>query len=106
MITLGLGTFVWVYVMGPHITDVAVPVAERVFNAAYSLGDLMLAFMVVRIALTPGRRPRAYYILAAGASATLIADTLIILDIAGIFSFPGRIAFAAIPLALLAAGCP
>ena len=103
MITLGLGTFVWVYVMGPHITDVAVPVAERVFNAAYSLGDLMLAFMVVRIALTPGRRPRAYYILAAGASATLIADTLIILDIAGIFSFPGRIAFAAIPLALLAA---
>jgi len=103
MIALGLGTFVWVYVMGPYVTDMSAPVAERVFNTAYSIGDLLLAFMIVRVALTPGRRPVAYYLLAAGAGATLIADTLVILDLAGTLSVPGRIAFAALPLALLGA---
>jgi len=103
MIALGLGTFVWVYVMGPHVTDMSATVAERAFNTAYSIGDLLLAFMIVRVALAPGKRPLAYYLLAAGAGATLIADTLVILDLAGTFSFPGRIAFAALPLALLGA---
>ena len=75
LIAGGVGTILWIYVMGPYAADASIPAAERLLNSLYSGLDIFLAAMVARVALTPGNRPVAYQLLALGGAAALLADT-------------------------------
>ncbi len=104
IIALGLGTFVWVYLMGPIVSDPAMSLLDKALNTAYSLGDLGIAAMMARLALTPGRRPRSYYLLAVAAIGVLVVDIGFTLDLSGIMSIPNITGLSFLPFAFVGAG--
>jgi diguanylate cyclase (GGDEF)-like protein/PAS domain S-box-containing protein len=76
LLTTALGLLSWVFLMGPYVHEADLSLVERLVSIAYPLGDVLLLAMLARLWSGGGLRTSAARLLAAGAIALLVADTL------------------------------
>jgi len=76
ILAVGAGVVAWVYLMAPYTSLPGHPIHEMLIEIAYPLMDVLLLAVAVRLAVTPGDRPPAYYFLGASLFGLLIADCI------------------------------
>jgi diguanylate cyclase (GGDEF)-like protein/PAS domain S-box-containing protein len=75
IITCGVGLLAWVILIVPYLrTDMSM--MERATSIAYPLADVALLAIVARLAVGSGRRPVAFWLLAASLVSLLAADAI------------------------------
>jgi len=105
-LTSGAALLAWTFVIGPHLRDTDLSLAQQWVAVAFPVGDLLCLAMLTRLLTASGRRLPAAGWLAAGVLALLLADVggnLVSLrdDIAFLATF-GRVPlYAAVGLAAL-----
>lgn len=103
LIAGGVGTVIWIYLMGPYVTDASIAAPDRLLNALYSGFDILCAAMIARLALTPGTRPTSYVLLAFGGALAHFANVLVIMNTAGLVGTEWLSLVAATPMVMLGA---
>jgi PAS domain S-box-containing protein len=76
LVTLGLGTLVWVLVADPNLDASGAPPLVLVTALAYPAMDLLLLAMLAWLVFTAGLRTRSLLLLAAAVAVLLAADVL------------------------------
>ena len=76
LVTLGLGTLVWVMVAAPNLSASGVPPLVLVTALAYPAMDLLLLAMLAWLVFTAGLRTRSLLLLAAAVVVLLASDVL------------------------------
>ena len=76
IIAVGIGVLSWVLLIAPYARLDDLTVLERVAAIAYPVGDIALLATAVRLAVGGGRRPVAFWLLAASLVAMLASDTM------------------------------
>lgn len=74
-LTAGLALLSWIFLINPYVQDGGESVLFRAISVAYPLGDVIILATVLRLVLGAGR-PRAATLLAVGAAALLVSDTI------------------------------
>jgi diguanylate cyclase (GGDEF)-like protein/PAS domain S-box-containing protein len=74
IVAVGVGVVSWVFLMSPIAHDSTSSWLQRIVSMAYPFMDLMLVTVVVRLAIGPGKRPPAFYLMAAAALALFVTD--------------------------------
>jgi signal transduction histidine kinase len=104
MVTVGAAVLTWTYLMLPYASDPELPLLAKVVALAYPLGDLVLLVVTARLAVGPGRRPPAFWVLFTSLLLLLAADAGYSgLQLAGQFQ-PGSPVYVVWMLALLLRG--
>ena len=75
ILTGGVGLLSWAFLIDPYVTEQQLTTLERLVSMAYPLGDIAVLAVLVRLAVGAGRRPVAFWLLAAGAVGLLAADS-------------------------------
>jgi uncharacterized membrane protein len=76
IITVGLAVVVWIYLMEPYAQDPSLSLTERLVSISYPLMDVLLIALAVRLLLSRGPRPPAFYLLSASLVLTLVSDVI------------------------------
>jgi diguanylate cyclase (GGDEF)-like protein/PAS domain S-box-containing protein len=76
VVTVGVGTLSWVYLMAPYAHDVTLDLATKVTSLAYPVMDLLLLAMGARLVLGGARRGASAALLAAALVALLATDAV------------------------------
>ena len=79
-----LGVFVSAYVLQPYVETPYLDVLQKALSIAYTLCDLALVGVTVRLAVGGGRRNQSYYLLGGAWSMALVADALVTMETMGI----------------------
>ena len=74
IVTTGIALVTWLHLIEPMARAHGVSVPARLVGIAYPVLDLLLLAVALRLSLVRGRRPPAYYLLAAGLTAYLLTD--------------------------------
>jgi signal transduction histidine kinase len=74
ILATGLALLAWVFLVAPHVRDGDLTVPQRALSLAYPLGDVPLLAVAARLAVGPGRRPPAWWLLTGSVTALLAAD--------------------------------
>ncbi len=80
---MGVGSLSWVMIMSEYLESTDLTSWGKATGVAFSLITLALGFGTIRLAIGPGARPPAYYLLAGGAAGGLIAELLVEIDLLG-----------------------
>ena len=76
IIAVGLGVISWSFLMGPIAHDSSSTPLQKLVSMGYPFMDLVLLTVVVRLAIAPGRRGLAFYLLPAAALFLFATDFL------------------------------
>ena len=76
IITVGIGLVSWVVLIAPYARIEDLSILERLAAMAYPVGDVALLATAARLAVTGGRRPFAFWLLAGGLVPLLVSDAL------------------------------
>ena len=74
IVSIGVGTLSWAYLIAPYAYDASLTMAERVTSIAYPVMDLLLLGVAVRLLLGGSRRSPSAILLGASLVALLGAD--------------------------------
>src|SRR3954467_4026859 len=74
IMTLGLALLSWVALIAPYLHDETMTVTGKLVSVAYPLGDILLLAAAIRLAVAPGKRLPAFYLLASAIVALLVTD--------------------------------
>ena len=74
IITTGGALLIGMLLVRPIVQDASGPVSGLAVALAYPLADIVLLAVAVRLAVSRGRRPVSYYLLAGGILAMLVGD--------------------------------
>ncbi|WP_432574386.1 GGDEF domain-containing protein [Kineococcus sp. SYSU DK005] len=74
IVTLSAAVLFGVFVVLPAATDTAQPALARLVSTAYPVADVVWVYLLARMVTGPGARTTAFWLLAAGTAATLVAD--------------------------------
>jgi hypothetical protein len=92
MITVGVGLLSWVFLIAPYVHARELSLAQRLVSIAYPLGDVLVLAVATRLAIGTGRRPPAWWLVAASILAVLVADSLFLfLQLNGTWQVGGRV---------------
>jgi len=76
IITIGIGLLSWVFLIGPYVRLPDLSLPQRLVSIAYSLGDLLLLAVAVRLWRTGGSGALASRLLIFGLFALMAVDTV------------------------------
>ncbi len=76
MITIGIGTLSWVFLIAPYATDGTLGVLEKSASMAYPFMDLLLITFAVRLAIGGVRKTPALYLMMIGIAALFVTDAI------------------------------
>ena len=76
IVAVGLGVISWSFLMGPIAHDSSSTPLQKLVSMGYPFMDLVLLTVVVRLAIAPGRRGLAFYLLPAAALFLFATDFL------------------------------
>ena len=76
IISVGLGVVVWVFLIDPSTNQLQAPLLEELISISYPLADVLLIAVAARLAIGPGVRTPAYYMLGGSLVALLVADLI------------------------------
>jgi diguanylate cyclase (GGDEF)-like protein/PAS domain S-box-containing protein len=79
-----VGVFVAAYVLTPYVESVYMNTLQKSLCVAYTLCDLMLIGVTVRLAVGGGRRSPSYYLLGGAWAFALLADALVTVETMGL----------------------
>jgi diguanylate cyclase (GGDEF)-like protein/PAS domain S-box-containing protein len=74
ILTLGLSLLSWVLQIAPYIHEGSMGLLPKLVSVAYPMGDIILLAAAIRLALDPGRRQPAFYLLGASIVSLLATD--------------------------------
>ena len=76
IITVALGLVSYVLLIAPYVRIEDLSMLERLASMAYPIGDVALLATAARLAVSGGRRPFAFWLLAVGLVPLLVSDAL------------------------------
>ncbi len=76
IVAIGVGTMQWVYLMSPVAHDSMSRLIEKLVSMAYPFMDLMLLTVVVRLAISAGKRAPSLYLMGMAAIALFLTDSV------------------------------
>jgi PAS domain S-box-containing protein len=76
IVACGVGTLSWVFLMAPYLHDQTLTIPQKLVAMGYPLMDLMLLSVFVRLAVGGGRRPAAFYLIAASVMVLFVTDSI------------------------------
>ena len=76
MITIGIGTLSWVFLITPYVTDGTLGLLEKSVSMGYPLMDLLLITFAVRLAVGGGRKTPSLYLMMTGIVALFVTDAI------------------------------
>jgi diguanylate cyclase (GGDEF)-like protein/PAS domain S-box-containing protein len=76
IITVGLGTVSWVYLMAPYAHDHTLSLLTKLTSIAYPTMDILVLGVVLRVAVDSRRREPAFAMLVCGTAVLLVSDTI------------------------------
>ena len=88
IIVTSLGVFVAAYVLQPYVQTPYLDVLQKTLSIAYTVCDLLLVFVTVRLAVGGGRRNPSYYLLGTAWAAAISADALVTIETMGLVLSP------------------
>ncbi|HEU0130693.1 MAG TPA: EAL domain-containing protein [Mycobacteriales bacterium] len=97
-----LGVFVTQYVLMPYVESIYMDALQKTLSVAYTLCDLVLVGVTVRLAVGGGRRNQSYYLLGGAWAMALLADALVTVETMGITLGPWTFVTSAASYVLLA----
>jgi signal transduction histidine kinase len=74
VIATGAAMLSWIFLIVPYVRTPDLTMPERIGSIAYPVADLLLLAMAVRLAVGPGGRPLAWWLIASGIGSLLAAD--------------------------------
>ena len=90
IVTIGVGTISWVFLMAPYVHDGSLPLATKLVSILYPLQDLLLLGVVARLATGGGRPSATFRLLGLAVVALLLTDAIYgWLQLHGIFETGG-----------------
>jgi hypothetical protein len=103
LVAMCLGVLTLLFVVQPYLGRQGVGAVERGMTLLYTLFDLVLVSVIVRLAVGSGRRSRSYYLLGAASAAIVFTDIFFTMS-ASSSGAAQRLAVTAAPLCYLLAG--
>ncbi|MEA2579549.1 MAG: hypothetical protein QOE83_441 [Actinomycetota bacterium] len=76
MISVGIGTLSWVFLISPYVTDSSTGLLEKSVSMGYPMMDILLLTFAVRLAVGGGKKTSALYVMMAGISALFVTDAI------------------------------
>jgi PAS domain S-box-containing protein len=76
IVAVGVGTLSWVFLMAPYLHDETLTIPQKLVSMGYPLMDLILLSMFVRLAVGSGRRPVAFFLIAASVMVLFVTDSI------------------------------
>ena len=76
IVTVGVGTVTWVYLIAPYAQNDALTMPARLTSVAYPVMDLLVAAVALRLAIGRGRRGTAWMLLLGGVIALFATDAV------------------------------
>jgi diguanylate cyclase (GGDEF)-like protein/PAS domain S-box-containing protein len=98
-----VGVFATAYVLTPYVESIYMDSLQKTLCVAYTLCDLILIGVTVRLAVGGGRRNQSYYLLGGAWGMALLADALVTVETMGIALSPWTYLTSAMSYVLLAA---
>jgi diguanylate cyclase (GGDEF)-like protein/PAS domain S-box-containing protein len=97
-----IGVFVTAYVIKPYI-DIDLDLVKKTMTIAYTVCDLLLIAVTVRLAVGGGQRNGSYYLLGGAFGMMMLADTLVTIETTGAVMAPWTFVSSALCYVLVAA---
>jgi diguanylate cyclase (GGDEF)-like protein/PAS domain S-box-containing protein len=97
-----VGVFATAYVLVPYVESIYLDNLQKTLSVAYTLCDLILIGVTVRLAVGSGRRPASYYLLGCAWGFALLADVLVTVETMGIVLGPWTFVTSALSYVFLA----
>ena len=86
IIAASLGLVSWVLLIAPYVRIEALSALERIASIAYPVGDVAVLAVAARLAVGSGRRPPAFWLVAAGLIPLIASDSIYgYLNLAGLW---------------------
>jgi diguanylate cyclase (GGDEF)-like protein/PAS domain S-box-containing protein len=98
-----IAVFVTEYVLQPYVQSPFMDTLQKTLSVAYTVCDLALIGVTVRLAVGAGRRNPSYYLLGGAWAMALLADALVTIETAGISVGAWPLLTSALAYVLLAA---
>ena len=76
MITIGVGTVSWVFLISPYVSDTSLSTPAKLVSMAYPLMDMLMLTMAVRLAVSAGRRVTSFNLMLAGIISLFTVDAI------------------------------
>jgi PAS domain S-box-containing protein len=76
IVAVGVGTVSWVFLMAPYLRDETLTVPQKLVAMGYPMMDLILLSVFVRLAVGAGRRPTAFFLIAASVLVLFVTDSV------------------------------
>jgi signal transduction histidine kinase len=76
IVAIGAGVLSWIYLISPYAHSTDLTALQKIVSIAYPLMDLLLLMALVRLAVGPGHRGGAFYLLVAGVGCLLVTDAI------------------------------
>jgi diguanylate cyclase (GGDEF)-like protein/PAS domain S-box-containing protein len=76
MVAIGVGTITWVMLIAPYLDIADLDLKIKLTAMAYPVMDLLLAAAAIRLAVSAGRRPVAFYLLMVSIVALFATDAV------------------------------
>jgi diguanylate cyclase (GGDEF)-like protein/PAS domain S-box-containing protein len=76
VVTAGLGTLSWVFLMAPYVHDPSLSLAALLISLAYPLADILLLAMALRLLFSPRVRTPSLLLLGLSLVSLLLSDTV------------------------------
>jgi PAS domain S-box-containing protein len=76
IVAVGVGTLSWVFLMAPYLHDDTLTMPQKLVAMGYPLMDLILLSVFVRLAVGGGRRPVAFFLIAASVLVLFVTDSI------------------------------
>jgi signal transduction histidine kinase len=76
IVAIGAGVLSWIYLISPYTHSTDLTALQKIVSIAYPLMDLLLLMALVRLAVGPGHRGGAFYLLVSGVGCLLVTDAI------------------------------
>ena len=76
IVSVGVGAISWVWLLAPYVHDQTLSLSQKLTAMGYPMMDLLLFFVAVRLTVTGGRRPPAFYLLMTSVAVLFATDSI------------------------------
>jgi len=76
IIAIGIGTLSWVLLISPYAHDHTLTNVQKLVSMAYPIMDMLVLTVVVRLAVSTGRRVTAFHLMLIAFAALLLTDSI------------------------------
>jgi signal transduction histidine kinase len=76
IVAIGAGVLSWIYLIYPYTQSTDLTAVQKIVSIGYPLMDLLLLMALVRLAVGPGHRGGAFYLLVSGVGCLLVTDAI------------------------------